>query len=130
MNNHTLESTSEERDIGVIIDETLKFHRHTATAVKKANTVLGIIKKSFITLDTQTLPLLYKSMVRPHLEYGNVFWGPHYKSDQQMLEKVQKRATKLVSDIGQAAITTIEVTITVAQAKERRHVGNLQDYHK
>ena len=40
-----------------------------------------------------------QSMVRPHLEYGNVIWGPHYKGDQVIVEKVQKRATKLVSII-------------------------------
>jgi ribonuclease P/MRP protein subunit RPP40 len=45
------------------------------------------------------LPLLYKSMVRPHLEYGNVIWGPHYKGDQQIVEKVQKRATKLIPNL-------------------------------
>ena len=66
MKNHILEESSEERDLGVIIDDSLKFRRHAAEAVKKANTVLGIIKNSFITLDTRTLPLLYK--------YGNVLW--------------------------------------------------------
>ena len=35
-------------------------------------------------------------MVKPHLEYGNVIWGPHYKGDQVMVEEVQKRATKLI----------------------------------
>ena len=72
MNNHFLERTNEEKDLGVIVDDSLKFHGHTAAAVKKANSVLGVIKKSFTTLDTKTLPLLYNSMGRPHLEYGNV----------------------------------------------------------
>ena len=82
MNNHFLESRSEEKDLGVVVvDDSLKFHRHTAAAVKKANSVLGVIKKSFTTLDTTTLPLLYKSIVRPRLEYGNVIWGTHYKGD-------------------------------------------------
>ena len=58
MKNHILEESSEERYLGVIIVESLKFRRHAASAVKKANTVLGIIKKSIITLDTRTLPLL------------------------------------------------------------------------
>ena len=77
MNNNSLESTNEERDLGVIVDDLLKFHRHTAAAVRKANSVLGIIKKGFTTLDKVTLPLLYKSMVRHHLEHGNVIWGPN-----------------------------------------------------
>ena len=75
-----LESTNEEKGLSVIVDDSLKFHRHTATAVKKANSVLGVIKKSFTTLDTTTLPLLYESMV---------IWGPHYKGDEVIVEKVQ-----------------------------------------
>ena len=47
MANQMLEESSEERDLGVIIDESLKFHRHKAASVKKANTVLGIIIKTF-----------------------------------------------------------------------------------
>ncbi len=46
-----------------------------------------------------TVPLLYKSIVRPHLEYGNLIWGPHYKLDQQAVERVQRRATKLVLEL-------------------------------
>ena len=99
MNNHTLEVVGEEKDLGIIIDDSLKFHKHTASAVKKANAILGIIKKSFCILDTRTLPLLYKSLVRPHLEYGNVIWGPHFIGDQKLIEKVQKRATKLIQSI-------------------------------
>ena len=57
-NNHFLESTNEENNLGVIVDDSLKFHRHTAATVKKANSVLGVIKKSFATLDTKTLPLI------------------------------------------------------------------------
>ena len=68
-------------------------------AIKKANRILGLIKKSFVNLDTNSLPLLYKSIVRPHLEYGDIIQGPHYKKDQKAIEKVQKRATKLIPSI-------------------------------
>ena len=49
LNNHTLESTKSEKDVGIIIDEDLKYHVHTTSAAKKANQVLGIIKKSYVT---------------------------------------------------------------------------------
>ena len=42
---------------------------------------------------------LQSYMVRPHLEYGNVIWGPHYKTDQEAVERVQRRATKLVTTL-------------------------------
>ena len=85
--------------MGVIIDNELKYHVHAASATKKANEVLGIIKKSYYTRDAKTMPTLYKSMVRPHLEYGNAIWGPFYKKDIDMVESVQKRATKLIDTL-------------------------------
>ena len=39
------------------------------------------------------------SMVRPHLEYGNVIWVPHFKGDMEAIEKVQKRATRMIPDL-------------------------------
>ena len=75
MKGKLLEDVYEEKDLGVMIDTDLKFHKQTAAAVKKANSSLGLIKKSFALLDQTTLPLLYKSLVRPHLEYANV--GAH-----------------------------------------------------
>ena len=58
MNGYTLEQVTEEKDLGIIIDNELKFHKHTAMAIKKANRILGLIKKSFVNLDTKSLPLI------------------------------------------------------------------------
>ena len=99
LNGHALEETDHEKDLGVIIDSNLKFHTHTAAASRKANQILEIIKKSYTTRDNFTIPLLYKAMVRPHLEYGNTIWGPYYQSDIKMVESIQRRATKLVSGL-------------------------------
>ena len=96
MNGNSLDQVMEEKDLGVIIDHELKFHQQTAASVKKTNHVLGLIKKSFSNLDETTLSLLYKTLVRPHLEYANVAWGPHFKGDIKLVERVQRRATKLV----------------------------------
>ena len=73
----------------------LKFHVQASAAVKKANQILGLIKRTIATKNEKTIPLLYMSLVRPHREYANVVWGPHYKGDQQLVEKVQRRATKI-----------------------------------
>ena len=99
MNNQALEQVTEEKDLGVVIDNKLNFHKHAAAAVKKGNSILGMIKKSFIAFDMKIVPLLYQSLVRPHLEYGNVVWGPFYKKDIQLIEKVQRRASKLIPNI-------------------------------
>ena len=81
MDNQELQQVREEKDLGVSIDEELKFHKLTAAAVKKANSILGVIRKSFVAFDKVSLGQLYKSLVRPHLEYCNVIWGPFYKGD-------------------------------------------------
>ena len=54
-----------EKDLGVFVDDNLAFEKHIETQVNKANRVLGLIMRSFIHLDTESLPLLYKSLVRP-----------------------------------------------------------------
>ena len=84
------------RDLGITIDSQLKFHSHSSHIVSKANCLLGLIRKSFENISIQTLPTLYKSLVRPTLEYGNPIWGPHYVLDQQAVEKIQRRATRMI----------------------------------
>ena len=94
-----LDSTSEERDLGIIVDGDLKFHRQAAAAAAKANQILGVVRRSFANLTVQSFPVLFKSLIRPHLEYGNRIWGPGSVGDQKLIEKVQRRATKLVAEI-------------------------------
>ena len=72
MSGRCLEDVKEEKDLGVLIDQELKFHRQTAAAVKKASMSLGIVKKTFAFIDEKNFPLLFKPLVRSHLEYGNV----------------------------------------------------------
>ncbi|KAJ8035837.1 hypothetical protein HOLleu_19634 [Holothuria leucospilota] len=93
---YQLASTLIEKDLGIYFDPSLKFTQHIAEIVKKANCRLGLIRRAFTSLDVQLFRVLYKSLVRPILEYGNVIWNPLFKKDILNLEKVQRRATKLV----------------------------------
>ena len=81
---HPIEKVANEKDLGVIIDSKLTFRDHITSKVNLANRNLGI----FLTL--------YKSLVRPHLEYATVVWSPLYKKDRIAIENVQRRATRLV----------------------------------
>ena len=103
----------------------LKFHKQTAAAVKKANLVLGLIKKSFINLNQELLPILYKSLVRPHLEYGNVIWGPFYKEDSKSIERVQRRATKLVHNLRNLPYEERLRKLKIPSLEHRRRHGNM-----
>ncbi|XP_043196519.1 uncharacterized protein LOC122367478, partial [Amphibalanus amphitrite] len=76
-----------EKDLGVQVDDELKFRQHASAAVAKANQILAVIRRSFVLINECTLPLLYKSLVRPHLEYGNLVWGPFNRADQKLVER-------------------------------------------
>ena len=67
-----------------------------AKAAKTANSVLSMIRKSSINKGVDIILPLYKSLVRPRLEYRVQTWSPFLRKDIELLEKVQKRATRMI----------------------------------
>ena len=96
---HNLAQVTEEKDLGVVVDDKLNFYSHIEEKVKKANQMLGIIKSTFKYIDCDIFSLLYKTLVRPHVEYASSVWSPHTKKHQEIIEKLQRRATKLVPEL-------------------------------
>ena len=130
LNGHVLEAINSEKDLGVMIDNSLKFHIHTASATKKANQILGVIKRSYRTRDKNTMATLYKSMVRPHLEYGNVIWGPFYAGDKKMVESVQRRATKLIPELREMPYEQRLRALDLPSLEYRRSRGDMIQCYK
>ena len=95
----TLATTTSEKDLGVYVDTELTFEKHIETVVNQANRMLGLIRRSYTYLDSQSLLKLYTSLVRATLEYANAAWTPILRRDQILLENVQRRATKLIPEL-------------------------------
>ena len=96
MNNATLKTVEVERDLGVIINRNEKYSEQCLMAAKKANCVSGLIKRNINCKNAAVIMRLYKSLVRPRLEYCIQTWSPYHKKDIEVLEIIQKRATNNV----------------------------------
>ena len=108
-----LDKKDKIKDLGVTFDYQLTFHDHIQEKVNRAYSMLGLIKRNFIYMDSNTFILLYTSLVRPHLEYANAVCCPYKIGDIEVIEKVQKRATKLV-----VCCRQVKPQVTMASPKE------------
>ena len=125
-----ISTCTEEKDLGVVFDNNLTFDTHIQKGINKANQMLGIIKRTFSCIDNQTFLLLYKSMVRPHLEYGNIIWYPYLKRQSTSIEKVQRRATKLVKGCKMLNYQQRLQRLKLHSLKGRRIRGDLIQMYK
>ena len=88
--------STEEVDLGVAIDTRLSFESHISEKVKKANKMVGSIRRSFRYLDAAMFKLLFKSMVRCHLESAAPVWSPSSEMLVDLIEDVQRKATAML----------------------------------
>jgi ribonuclease P/MRP protein subunit RPP40 len=91
-----LQEVHEEMDLGVLVQDNLKCAQQCAKVVGKANKVLGMIRRTLKNFSSDVVMKLYKCLIRPRLEYTVQAWRPYLQKDIDLIEGVQRRATKLV----------------------------------
>ena len=106
------------------------FHIQTAHIVNKGFSILGIIKRSFENLNEHTVPILYKTLVCPILEYGDIIWGPHYSEDKHQIDRVQHRATRLVPGFDEISYEERFRHLKLPSLQSRRKRGDMIQTYK
>ena len=120
---HTLSTDDSECDLGILFKNNLKFDEHINKVVNKVNSIIGLIRRKFTHIDKSLFLTLYKSLVRSHLDYGNLIFYPTTKKYKQVLENAQRRATCLVPELhGMSYIERlIELNLSTLDYRRKRY---------
>ena len=129
MNGETLASHSSQRDLGVLISDNCQPGNQCALAAKKANQILGQINRAFSCKTKDIMLQIFKVFVRPHLEYAVTAWSPWLKKDIDILEKIQHRATRRMSDIRGTYLERLE-QLGLTTLESRRIRGDAIEVYK
>jgi hypothetical protein len=126
----TLTHTTSEKDLGILFDDALSFREDMTTRINKASSIMGVIRRSYSYLDESSFKSLFKALVRPHLEYGAPIWQPYKMMDITAMEKVQRRATKLVSSLRHLAYEDRLKKLELPTLRFRRLRGDIIETYK
>ncbi|CAH8429665.1 unnamed protein product [Dicrocoelium dendriticum] len=122
---HDLKTTTQERDLGVLVQEDLGCSKQSDSASKRGNQHVGLLRRAFGILDPSIFSLMLNAYVRPHVEYAIQAWQPWLKRDLAALETPQRRATKIVKGLRHTPYQERLEILGVFSGRYRRLRGDL-----
>jgi hypothetical protein len=119
-----------ERDLGVLTSSDLKPANHIAKAYSTANKSLGLVLRTVRSREPRLLLQLYKSLVRPHVEFCTSAWSPHYLKDKHLIERVQHRFSRAFADLRHLPYEDRLRHLNLWTLEERRNRSDLITVYK
>lgn len=130
LNSTSLMETKVQTDLGVKIAEDLKWEEHITSTTKKAKTLIYLIRKAFGNLTPDMVLRIHKTFIRPILEYAFQAWNPYFAKDIELLEKVQRRFTKIPRTLKHRRYEERLKMLRLTTLKDRRARGDLIETYK
>ena len=124
LNEHILKEVENNPYLGVQFQNDLKWTAHINNVTKKANSTLSFIHRNLRFCPEKSKKTAYISLVRSKMDYGAVVWDPYLESDIDKLERIRRRAAKLIKGNYRSrepgCITRMLGEIGLQQLSERR----------
>ena len=117
--------SKDEKDLGVVIQDTLSPERHINGIFGSTYHLLTNIRVAFHYMDKEMMKNIITSMVRPKLEYAAVVWAPHKKKHTRKIERIQRVATKMVPELKDLSYEERLEAMSLPTLQERRVRGDL-----
>ena len=125
-----IKKSNEEKDLGVIIQDTLSPERHISNIFNNTYRMLTNIRVAFNYMDKNMMKKIITSIIRRQLEYAAVVWSPNMKKDIRKIERIQRIATKMVPELKDLTYEERLTDMGLLTLQDRRERGDLITLYK
>lgn len=130
LNELSLRHVEQQEDLGITVTGNLKWYVHISKITKKANSLLYFIQRAFQDRSIDLILKIYKSYIRPKIEYGQIIWSPYFQKDIDLIEKIQRKVTKMPHELKDLEYEDRLAMLNLTTLKQRRLRGDLIETYK